>query len=800
MLITLTVTGVSSQNAPIFTANTVKSNGPSIIVPVTVANFTNIGAGTLTLYYDKNIVTATAVNMGSSFPISDLQINITIPGIIIINWFSINGLGQTHPDNSVMFNISFNRIQAGTSYLTWNGSACEWGDGSGSLLNDIPKSTYYINGEILDHLAPITSAPFTYSCPGSMVSIPVTVEDFYSIGSVSLTMNYNSSVLTYVSYSTNPAYVVTINGSNPGTIKVVGTSIAGGTTLPDNTVFFTMNFTYHGGTTGLNWYDEDYESCDYADAQLGQLRDWPQEDFYIDGSVSPAADLTWTGLVDSDWLKTGNWSCGTPISTSRVTIGTTPNNPVIATEVLLNSLTIELGTSVTLTPTAKVDITSTLINNAGEAGLLIQSNATGTGSLINGSSAVSATVERYISGTDNYHYFSMPITSARFIDMFPSPWDPFQVWVREFDEPGNAWVNKYQTDPATVGRGYASYLPASPAPPAPSLAMFKGTLNSGDISYPLSYTASGWNLLGNPYPSAIDWDLITKNTEVDGTVYVWDVSGNYITWNGSIGNLVDGKIPATQGFFAHASAALASVTFTDASRVHSNASFWKSKTTLEELLTIKITNNANIKSDKVFINFNQEATSGFDSQFDAYKLAGDADAPEIFTAGNPILSTNVLNSISETSVIPLGFKAGVEGIYTLTAEGMETFTNGEPILLEDVKTGILTDLRTQPAYYFTSETGTFNERFMLRFAPFVGIQKTENLILHAYANGKTIYVSIPEGYTGTVNVYNVFGQLVANKAQISPGMINIDLNSAPGAYVVQLITPDLTLTRKVITR
>jgi PKD repeat protein len=91
--------------------------------------------------------TATGVTPGSLLG-GSLSVNITVPGTITLGWYTYPG--KTIPDNTVIFNIAFTKVTCGTSAITWfdNGMSCVWFDGNFQPLNDIPTSTYYINGSI----------------------------------------------------------------------------------------------------------------------------------------------------------------------------------------------------------------------------------------------------------------------------------------------------------------------------------------------------------------------------------------------------------------------------------------------------------------------------------------------------------------------------------------------------------------------------------------------------------------------------------------------------------------------------
>jgi hypothetical protein len=101
---------------------------------------------------------------------------------------------------------------------------------------------------------------------------------------------------------------------------------------------------------------------------------------------------------------------------------------------------------------------------------------------------------------------------------------------------------------------------------------FTGGLNQGSIQVPLSHTPesehSGWTLLGNPYPSAIQWRNDYAGPFVQNAVAIYDTNRE-----GGAGYvyILDGDyIPAHQGFFAEASPGTQGETFTfiDAMRAH----------------------------------------------------------------------------------------------------------------------------------------------------------------------------------------------------------------------------------------
>lgn len=82
---------------------------------------------------------------------------------------------------------------------------------------------------------------------------------------------------------------------------------------------------------------------------------------------------------------------------------------------------------------------------------------------------------------------------------------------------------------------------------------------AGDFTFPVTYTAeadTGWNLVGNPYGSTLNWDAPGWTKEnMDNVIYVWNPATNqYLTWNGVNGSLGSGKISSFQAFWVKANA------------------------------------------------------------------------------------------------------------------------------------------------------------------------------------------------------------------------------------------------------
>ena len=148
--------------------------------------------------------------------------------------------------------------------------------------------------------APLTSIPELTFCQGSMIDIPVTVSDFNNIGALSITLNYDPSVLAYQSFSANTGFPgLTANGNTPGVIMAGGfTSSLLGITLNDGSVLFTFQFYFSGGTSSLIWLDNG-ASCEYTGPapDYSPLNDIPFNLYYINGLTTESLLPSQAGII-----------------------------------------------------------------------------------------------------------------------------------------------------------------------------------------------------------------------------------------------------------------------------------------------------------------------------------------------------------------------------------------------------------------------------------------------------------------------------------------------------------------------
>jgi hypothetical protein len=644
----------------------------------------------------------------------------------------------------------------------------------------------------------LTISTVTGGTPGSAIAVPVNAQLTTTVISMQFSITYDPTVLQFSSlsnyYPGMPSGYLSSNPS-PGTIIFLWSSPTLETfSIPTTSTLFDVNFTcidYAVGTSPVQ-FSNTPAVIEFYDLNLVEF--FPTMGNGGVSTVAPPATSTYSGT--GNWNVFANWNHGLPGTITNALIDNAATT-TITTAAKCNNLTINAGGKLTLN-SAK---TLTVGGN-----MLIESSSTATGSFLNNgtlSVAGTSSAQRWVtanwtSGFPNtltkWHYVSSPVSGATigtFLGSLLNHWnEPTELWVVD---------TLPLTNPLVPGTGYGL---AKHAPDG--IVTFTGGTFNNNASYSPAITRlsagtfPGWNLIGNPYPCAISWNLLVKSN-VFGTVYTWNgATGNYVNYNGTVGALTDGIIPAEQAFYVQALTNSATISIPAASRLHSGTALYKN--TIENLLTMKV-QGSDVYEDYAFIHFRSDATTGFDQDFDAYKLWGMDNAPQLYSiTSTDMLTINSLPGIAAQPIIPLGVRVGLNGTYTFTASDLESFAPGTEIFLEDLLTNHVQNLATNPVYVFSASTGDVAHRFNVHFAP-VGV--SENRLssgIQIYGADKTIFVNIPNDMRGNIIVYNLLGSEISRTAIQSNTLNKINLDVPSGFYLVRVDGNTSTTSGKVFIR
>ena len=421
-----------------------------------------------------------------------------------------------------------------------------------------------------------------------------------------------------------------------------------------------------------------------------------------------------------------------PVNVSSLTGLTTGSVIAVNAGAILNldknisskKITVNPGGKLTLKNGVKLN-TQTLVlqsdpNGTTESATFVDNNPLATQS-------VNATVQQYLSSGRNW-YISSPVSAATSEVFAASPTHPL-YWYDESKGSSAPWAQINNSSTTLVPlRGYVANLATS------GIVSFSGTLNSGTQSISVYRTAGqikeGFNLVGNPYPSYLDWESALKTNLLNTVWYRTKNSNAYVfdtfNANGGIGTNNNGKgavtkhIPPLQAFWVRVGAGKSSGTLTvdNTMRSHSQGNNPFKSPALQNpgqaILRLQISNGIN--SDETIVYFNSEASDEYDS-FDSPKMSNSNTAiPEIYTlAGNEQMCINGFNSIKYDKELALGIITEKSENLTLHALEITNFGTDTKIILKDNLLNTTQELISGLAYKFSSALTNSSSRFSLIF-------------------------------------------------------------------------------------
>jgi hypothetical protein len=524
------------------------------------------------------------------------------------------------------------------------------------------------------------------------------------------------------------------------------------------------------------------------------------------GAENFAIYTDWTGLADNNWDNPGNWNHGVPTVVLNAVIpdvsGMKAPFPVINGPATCLGLYMATGSSLQIGTSGALTVNGTFTNNGS---LTIKSDATGTGSLIE-NNGVTASVERYLS-QDKWHYVSSPVDDPT-ANVF------YGIYMMEWDEPSGQW--SYITDPnyvlSTDMEGFAVWSSGSLT--GNTTVTFNGALNTGAKIINVTNTTTalhdnkGFNFAGNPYPSALDWNVndgsgwTRTSTNVSLSLYIWNQSagnyGVYVKDDISGTNGVSNVIAPHQGYFVYCTAD-GSLSVDNGARIHSNNSILKNGDDTNPYVKFRITGNN--YSDELMVNINSNSSFSYDLQFDALKLNGSSDAPQLYTKSidGKELSVNAIPGLQNNVVIPMGVEVGETGTYVLYLDEITGLDN-TPVYLQDLKTNIVINIKSSNTYKFYAETGDDPDRFLLHFtnmetSPFASATTASDVSIYT-GKDKIIFTS-NEQFTGSITVYDMLGQQLMTEKVYEEVHFEMTTGQMKGYYIVSLISENRVFNQKV---
>ncbi len=580
-------------------------------------------------------------------------------------------------------------------------------------------------------------------------------------------------------------------------------------------------------------------------------------------TVTVNKEKTWNGSSSTDWNTAANWTpSGVPTATQAVSIPNVPNKPIISavTNALACSIDIASGSSLTINPDRSIIVTNAVAVATGatlnvlNSASLIQTNNVANSGIMN--MQRTANIRKL-----DYVYWSSPVKTSFSSGAISTdtPAGFVYKWVPTITGNINGFGNwNYGTENMISGKGYIVRGPNSfTGTVAPFTATFIGTPANGTITTPIqrgTYNGANystgvsttpgtkdddnWNLVGNPYPSAIRAiDFLTQNTNINGFVNIWThgtlpsatiadpfysdyaynyTTSDYISYNSSGASsgpgTFNGFIAAGQGFFVSMNnsslSASETVTFNNTMRsnTYNNGQFFRNAqnpdTNAEGRIWLDLVaeNGSNIRSLVAYVD---GATNEKDRLFDAFtddkvalNLYSTIDIEMMKIQGKAI-------PFNENDIVPMGITVPQSGTYSLAIAAVDgLFTpSTQNIYLEDKLNNVMHNLKQNP-YSFTANSGKDANRFVLRYTD--QLLATNTFAIDAanvfVVSAEDLKVKSSGVEIKSIRVFDMLGKELSNMENINKLEVNLtNIQKNKASLILQItLTNGAVFSKKTI--
>jgi len=457
----------------------------------------------------------------------------------------------------------------------------------------------------------------------------------------------------------------------------------------------------------------------------------------------------------------------------------------------------------------------------------------------------------------DFTYWASPVAGQMLHNLSPTTMaDKYYSW----NPVSQAWVTHMNGNVTMAdAKGYIVRAPQSFSTTAAVQyeGTFEGVPNNGDITIPVYGNTSTlpadykWNLIGNPYPSAVDLDAFLSYVDnvaaLDGTIYLWThnsapsnsvpgdqtynyTANDYATYNLSggvatspatpdplnpeISDNFNGATPTKylasgQAFFVRGLGNLPAK-FSNGMRVQDeNNRFYRTMNPNKRNAA-----NSGIEKNRFWLNlrnnqgaFNQTlvgyiggATNGLDRGFDGSLFGGNHVSIYSITDSQKLAIQGRALPFDNADIVNLGIKTTIAGTFTISLDMLDGLFVSQDIYLKDNLQNTIHNLKTGP-YSFTAGIGTFDSRFQIVYRnEALGIPEFNPESIVIYKKDKDVVVTSGLATIDGIRVFDIQGRLLFDGQKINASeKIIKSLPPTDQVLIVQVVTTEgIKVSRKIV--
>ena len=573
---------------------------------------------------------------------------------------------------------------------------------------------------------------------------------------------------------------------------------------------------------------------------------------YRTGDLGPQVEGLFYNKVysvnETIW-QNSTWSNGVPTATKSAVINTNYDTAVNG-NFTSNNLTINTGATLTVNTGGFISVNGQITNNntaAGSFAIEHDGNLLQTGNAINTGNATvrkSAIIPKM-----GYNYWSSPVLNQnlyQFSDGYNqanggtgngTPWNRFYVYNEANDYFVTSIANDITLNSTSVfqpARGYAirgkNSFPATVTVTSPvSKFEFVGVPQNGDVAtYNLKWSDDkhGYNMVGNPYPSNINFDeFFAKNsTKIYGVGYFWTnndgriltqqsssyngnnyaiatvIGGTSATYYGINNRKPNGNISVGQGFIVQAKPEGKDkpLVFTNSMRNSDIANYYNKSNAEKNRFWLEFKSPSDINNE-ILIGYIANATNDYDSDYDADLLAIGNDSFWSVLDNHKLAIQAKDENFSIEDVAKLGFKASVAGDYTITLrEKNGIFNSNQSVYLKDKYQNKVINI-TDSGYKFYTGAGQYEDRFEVIYKSLETLS-TDNVSKKGIIISKDTenFVVKSGDDLDEVSLYDSIGRLLFSTKNAKKEVLINKTNLAEGMYIIKVNSRNAAMTKKVL--
>ena len=330
-----------------------------------------------------------------------------------------------------------------------------------------------------------------------------------------------------------------------------------------------------------------------------------------------------------------------------------------------------------------------------------------------------------------------------------------------------------------LGQGTCSKFKPFFTSGSPDPIKWTGIVNNGNIVVPLTYTnhhenGDGLNLIGNPYPSPIEWQKVYSDSGYFPVIWIWQNDGGELTGSFLVYDAADvpnstfpdseGRIAIGQGFTVVKDSLNTSSNFTWKNSYRATGidpAFYREapKISVKNAIDIRLGGLKN--KDITLIHFGDYNSTDKKPIKNITKMMNPDNSLYTINQSNFINSLNLPFPSQETT-IPLGITIAENGNYYLEASNINLSTSLYKAFLVDLKTKKIAEIDADFKYEFEATKGTDNDRFIIKVVNKETVANTPSSKEYALINNANLEFQLTEitNETVTANVTDASGKTI----------------------------------------